>query len=138
MSTECPQTEATLAWLYGEGEEAQLEHIGSCERCQLLCEDHESVLSAVVPLSAGAVPELAELPESANRPMWRFAVPGLALAAVALFTALIFGGPSGLPPVVAPPVPVASVDLADLGLLDLGLDDLDSELDDLFADLEAL
>jgi len=135
MSTDCPQTEATLAWLYGEGDEAQLEHIGGCERCQALCEEHEAVLAAVRPTMVATPPGL---PEPANRPMWPVVLPGVALAAVALFAVLIFGGPPRTPPVVAPPVPVASVEMGDLDSLDLGLDDLDSELDDLFADLEVL
>jgi hypothetical protein len=43
----CDELNATLAWLYGEGDEAQAMHIASCPACMAVVADHEQVLSAV-------------------------------------------------------------------------------------------
>jgi len=43
----CDELNATLAWLYGEGDEAQAVHIASCEACLAVVAEHEQVLSAV-------------------------------------------------------------------------------------------
>ena len=143
MDMSCTQTDTTLAWLYGEGDEAHLSHVGSCPTCQALVEDHEAVLAAVAP----ALPHVQQAPPSQATPepagrtglVWALALVPLAAAA------LVFAMLPGAPPVSPPspdsvlPVPVASLDLdSEFGDLDRGLDDLDSELDDLFVDLEAL
>ncbi|MCB9676984.1 MAG: hypothetical protein H6737_17845 [Alphaproteobacteria bacterium] len=148
----CPQTEATLAWLYGEGDEAHLAHVGGCAGCQALVAEHEEVLHAVTGVDRGPwiVDREAARPGPvvretvpANRPLWVFLGPAVALAAAAvlLLRLLAPSGPAPAPGaevavLPAPPVPVASIDLA--FDLDRGLDDLDAELDDLFVDLEAL
>ena len=150
----CPQTEATLAWLYGEGDEAHLAHVGGCAGCQALVAEHEEVLHAAMPAVAGVDrgpwtvdrepgPGSVHAPMPANRPLWVFLGPAVALAAAAvlLLRLLAPSGPAPAPGaevavLPAPPVPVASIDLA--FDLDRGLDDLDAELDDLFVDLEAL
>lgn len=123
----CTHEEATLAWLYGEGEEGALAHVAGCEACQALVEAHEAVLAAVYV----AQPRKARV----MRPrVGRWAV-GLLLAAVALLgVGLWLGGPREVVPASEPLL----AELAPRGELDARLDDLDDAMDDLFDDLEEL
>ena len=82
----CDELNATLAWLYGEGEDAHAVHIASCEVCMEVVAEHEQVLSAVTrsrPVYAS--PDTARTPrKAANVGTWVVAIAAVCMAAVLL------------------------------------------------------
>lgn len=129
---DCPHSETTLAWMYGEADDGHLAHVGTCTSCQALLEEHEAVLA----LAAGSLP--ANSAPASRRIPWA----ALALAAVVLLSLGIWAavpGASQRPVQIPEPssAEFASVELPEL-VIDGDLDDLDAELSDLIADLEAL
>jgi hypothetical protein len=141
MSPTCEQRDATLLWLYGEGDESHAAHVAQCTACQQLADEHLDVLGAIAPVaSALTVPApvaVAEpVPVPANDRRWWFAA-----AAAAAVVLAVLGRPTAAPVEVdVSPTPVdrlvAAVDPLDD--LDLRLDALDAELTDISLDLETL
>lgn len=122
----CDQQSATLAWLYGEGDEGHLAHVGSCSACQALVADHEAVLAAAF---------------TARRPRARrfYAVWWVPLTLAA--SALLVLAWSEVEPAPAGPqdaaADVAAVEVPAGEALDQRLEQLDADLDELLNDLEA-
>lgn len=112
----CPQEAATQAWIYGEGDEAQVHHIVGCAACTAALTAHEAVLSAVRPIA----PALARPRRYARWPIAAVA----AAVALAAGTLVVWRGE-------APPAPPPS-ELA----LDDQLTGLDAELSTLADDLD--
>ena len=110
----CPQEGATLAWMYGEGDDAQVHHVAGCAECTATLTAHEAVLGLVRPIA----PALVRAPRRAR---WPFVVAAVAVAASAL-VAWRVGAPE--PP---PPSEIA---------LDDQLSGLDAELSTLADDLD--
>jgi hypothetical protein len=150
----CHHTEATLLWMYGEGDEAHATHVATCAECQAVVQEHEQVASALGPtLGALATPAPPRVPVAANTPgprRWFVGVSGMALVAVAVVAVWIGTGPRLPLSATGPtpePVALGGVDTAlaqaTLGVpsddrLDVQLDTLELELDALSLDLEML
>lgn len=113
----------TIAWLYGEADEAHAAHVAGCAACAEIADLHVDVLSAVAP----ALPALAS-PPPARRSVVRSPWAWLAAAAL-LLTPLLLPEP-------APPLPPPGD--REPELLDLQLEQLRDDLLDLSLDLEAL
>lgn len=120
----CPHaTTTTLAWLYGEGDEAHAAHVASCPECEAVVATHADVLVTV-----GARPVPAPAPVAWRR--WALAAAVL-LAVGAGGWAVGMRAPSS-PPDAAPTRPDNDATAA------LGPDDLDQRLDRLQADVALL
>ena len=130
----CPHAETTtLAWLYGEGDDAHALHVAGCPACQAVAELHEGVQAQVAPV----LPRGSEAPVApARRGRWWVAA-AVALAAGVLL-ALVPGGAVSEPAPVPTPVAEAVPSSMWSGDLELELADLDASLDVLAADLSSL
>jgi len=135
----CPHAETTtVAWCYGEADDAHAAHIASCEPCQAVVADHELVTGAVAPLAPALVGAGPPPVGAASAPPRRLLAPtaigiGVALAAAALLAiGVAQRTPSPTPYVEPAPVPVAT---APEPLPD---DHVDARIDALLLELEAL
>ena len=144
----CPHKEATLLWLYGEGDEAHAEHVASCAECTLIAAEHADMVAMVRPIAhrLEATDRLA-VPEPANQSFsrmgramtWLGSGGVLALVAAALLVMFLPSSPSI--PSDATDTEVAVIDtdvLFSLDELDVAFDDLDDALDELEDDLFTL
>lgn len=144
----CPHEEATLLWLYGEGDESHAEHVASCAECTLVAAEHADMVAMVGPVAHRLEAEDRHaVPEPANQSFSRlgnaFSLLGggavLALVAAALLVMFLPSAPSV--PGDATDTEVAVIDtdvLFSLDELDVAFDDLDDALDDLEDDLFTL
>ncbi len=145
----CPQSESTLLWLYGDVPDAPTDHLAQCAECQQLVAEHEAVVSALGP-ALGALSEPGGVAPVAANLRWRavraVATVAVGIAAVGLWT---MRAPSPDPPegarvaVEAGPAAVVDTAVAQVGVriddgVDLRLDDLEWEVDALTLDLETL
>ena len=139
----CPHaTTTTIAWLYGEADEAHALHVADCAACTAVADEHELVMSVVVPvLPRGKAPELPEAPAWRSPSWW---AAGVLLAASALLALRIGTAPVSVsvpePTSTATTVAALEVEPASVwsGELEAELDDLDASLDALAADFGTL
>ena len=144
----CPHaTTDTLLWLYGEGDEAHVHHVASCEECQAVVAEHEAVAGLVGPIAADlAGPEATPAePTPANRVPWQWMAVAAAVAASILMTWQFAPGPRDLErdtAVAALEAPPATSPMTVDGMftveMDVEMDALDAELDWMAAELETL
>ena len=139
----CPHAEhTTLLWLYGEHDEAHIDHVVTCAECSRIAETHTDVLCAI----AETAPALRQRDETATRVrkprrMARPALAGLTLAAAWLLVFRSTPSPvSDVPPLAEPTVVAQHVPEPPFPLdpLDQRLDTLQDELLSLSLDLEVL
>ena len=134
----CPHaTTTTIAWLYGEASDAHTEHVADCAECTAVCAEHESVMSEVMPAMPRGLPAgPREAPARRRDPApWVFG----ALAAAAVALVVLRAGPlSTTPPITSAVAPVDVVAMADAVPSSMWSGELNDDLADLDASLDAL
>lgn len=126
----CPEHDATLAWIHGVGDEHHAEHVATCPVCAAELEVYERVAHALVDVAPAL--RMASPVRPARSPFIAVIV-ALAIAAAALI-AIIAHRPAD----PAPPQPVFAAVSLDDQQLDAALDDLDGDMLALSHDLDAL
>lgn len=125
----CPEHDATIAWINGEGPEDHAAHVAACPACSAELDLQERVGHAL----ADVAPALRATTVRPARTRWVTVAAVAAMAALALIAVYAHGRPDP-----TPPAPVLAAATLDDPAIDVALDDLDGDMSALSDDLDSL